>query len=361
MTKRRYSLKTVAIWVIALNGILGGLGLVLIYYVKTPYQTLNLPAFHLSRWIWRILFGMVVQTIVYFFALNTYYRLLTKRARWQKYLLPSTALLALCVVFYILNDLTIERQEFTVAIDISVKVFNYGLGCFFELGLPLLIAAVTRQLDEKRGQAQKQKTLEQRTFQLEKEKMQADYLFLKAQVNPHFLHNTLNFLYSRALPCSPELSEGILILSQIMRYALEMEEDADGKVLLSREIEHLSHVIRIQELRFPNNLQLAFTVRGDPGTHRVLPFVLITLAENAFKHGDLKNAETPIKLELDISEDGHLRFFCSNKKKSGPRELSTGIGLDNTRKRLELAYGMNYSLYIKDQREAFTVDLVITL
>lgn len=352
---------TVALWVLVFNVVFGGLGLVLIFYVKTPYQTLNLQAFHLSRWLLRILSGIVVQVTVYYFALNWYYRLLLQRASWRRFLLPSAVLLALCIVFYMLNDLTVERQELKVVIDISLKIFDYGLGAIFQLGIPLLIAAITRHLDEKKWQTRNQKILEQRTFQLEKEKMQADYLFLKAQINPHFLHNTLNFLYSRALPVSPELSEGILTLSEIMRYSLEKKEDSDGKVSLSSEIEHLRHIIRMQELRFAENLRLSFVVRGDPDGHRIIPFVLITLAENAFKHGDLRDGQTPVRLELDITPEGRLRFFTANRKKSGPRELSTGIGLDNTRKRLDLAYGENYSLYIKDQREQFTADLTITL
>jgi LytS/YehU family sensor histidine kinase len=299
--------------------------------------------------------------VFYYFALNWYYSLLARKASWTKFLLPTLALIAACFIFFFLYDLTTKKEEFKVALDISMKIFSYSASSIFQILIPLVIAAVTRQLDEKKWQAQNQKILEQRTFQLEKEKMQADYLFLKAQINPHFLHNTLNFLYSRSLPYSSELSEGILTLSEIMRYSLEKEEDADGKVLLTKEIEHVNNIIRIQQLRYSGNLQLSFVIRGEPAGRRILPFVLITLAENAFKHGDLKCPESPVKLELDISEDGRLHFFCSNKKKSGPKELSTGIGLDNTRKRLELAYGENYSLYIKDQRELFTVDLIITL
>jgi two-component system, LytTR family, sensor kinase len=83
--------------------------------------------------------------------------------------------------------------------------------------------------------------------------------------------------------------------------------------------------------------------------------------ENASKHGDLKSTENPVKIELEVGADGRMHFVCSNRKKTGPKELSTGIGLDNTRKRLELAYGENYSLFIKNQRDIFTVDLTITL
>ena len=359
--KRRYSFKKVFIWVAIINGVFMGIALAMIYYVKQPYQAINMQAFSLTRFLIRALVSLAFQCVFDYFALNWFYRLLARKASLKQYLLPTLALMGGCFLYYFLNDVTTGKEEFKIVIDITMKVFSYGLSSIFQIGLPLVIAAVTRQLDEKKWQGQNQKILEQRTFQLEKEKMQADYLFLKAQINPHFLHNTLNFLYARSLPYSSELSEGILTLSEIMRYSLDKEEDADGKVLLSKEIEHVHHIIKIQQLRFGNSLQVIFTLRGDPAPHRILPFILITLAENAFKHGDLKSTDNPVRLELDISTDGRLHFFCSNKKKTGPKELSTGIGLDNTRKRLELSYGENYSLYIKDQRELFTVDLIITL
>jgi LytS/YehU family sensor histidine kinase len=146
-----------------------------------------------------------------------------------------------------------------------------------------------------------------------------------------------------------------------MRYSLDKEEDADGKVLLTREIEHLNNIIRIQQLRFGNALQVIFTIQGNPEGLRILPFILITIVENAFKHGELKDPAHPVTLDLCIDESKQLRFHCVNKKKTGPKELSTGIGLENTRKRLELGYGENYSLYIKDQREAYIADLTINL
>ena len=359
--KYRYSFKKVSLWVLAINTLFGGFALAVLFYVKQPFQTLDMRTFSIARFIARTMTGAVFQIFFYYLSLNWYYRLLARKAAWREYFPPVLVLTVCCFAFYFVYDVTTKKDEYKIAFDISMKVFSYSLGAFFQLLIPLIIAVVTRQLDEKKWQASNQKILEQRTFQLEKEKMQADYLFLKAQINPHFLHNTLNFLYSRSLPCSPELSEGILTLSEIMRYALDKTEDGDGKVPLSKEIEHVQHFLKIQQLRFGHSLQVVFTIRGNPEGRRILPFVLITLTENAFKHGDLKNADNPIRLELDISEDGRLHFFCSNKKKSGPKELSTGIGLDNTRKRLELAYNENYSLYIKDQRELFTVDLIITL
>ena len=352
-----------------INVVFLGLALTMVYFVKVPQQTWNPRTFPLDRFLLRGGISLVFQCIFDYFALNRYYRVMAKKAGWPSYLLVTMALIGVSFVYYIVNDLTLTKSEKPYNIDISMKLFAYSFSAIFQIGIPLAIAAVTRQLDEKKWQGENQKVLEQRTSRLEKEKMQADYLFLKAQINPHFLHNTLNFLYARSLPYSTELSEGILTLSEIMRYSLDKEEDSDGKVLLTKEIEHMNNIIRIQQLRFGNALQVVFTIQGNPEGLRILPFVLITIVENAFKHGELKDPEHPVTLDLCIEDIGatsqgagrKLRFHCVNKKKTGPKELSTGIGLENTRKRLELAYGENYSLYIKDQREAYTADLSINL
>mgnify|MGYP001100479223 FL=1 len=366
--KYRYSFWKVCFWVTLINVILG-LMLTMVYFVKIPQQSWNPRTFPLGRFLLRGAVSLVFQCIFDYYALNHYYRVMAKKGGWPSYLLVTLVLLGATFVYYFVNDITLTGPEKLSQTTISMRLFAYCFSALFQIGIPLAIAAVTRQLDEKKWQGENQKVLEQRTSRLEKEKMQADYLFLKAQINPHFLHNTLNFLYARSLPYSTELSEGILTLSEIMRYSLDKEEDADGKVLLTKEIEHMNNIIKIQQLRFGNALQVVFTIQGRPEGLRILPFVLITIVENAFKHGELKDPEHPVTLDLCIDDTAarapgpgkKLRFHCVNKKKTGPKELSTGIGLENTRKRLELAYGENYSLYIKDQREAYTAALSINL
>jgi sensor histidine kinase YesM len=360
--KRRFSFWRVTLWTTIINVFFGAVVVILIYYVKLPnVSAQQIAIFSLSHYIYRCVVSLVFQCFYFYFALNSFYRLIARRARWPRYVPVSVFYILVTFAFCMLGELADKDQPLKQVLDISLKIFSYSFAALFHLVFSLVTAAIARQLDEKKDQAINQKLLEERTLRLEKEKMQADYLFLKAQINPHFLHNTLNFLYARSLPYSAELSEGILTLSEIMRYSLGNHEDKDGKVLLTQEIEHVHNVIRMQQLRFGNTLQVQFDLTGNPERQRILPFVLITLVENAFKHGELKSADHPVQIRLEICPDGRLHFVCRNKKKTGPKELSTGIGLDNTRKRLGLAYGENYSLYIKDQRDLFTVDLTITL
>lgn len=204
------------------------------------------------------------------------------------------------------------------------------------------------------------RTAEREKLEAEQGRLQAEYAFLRAQINPHFLHNTLNFFYAKSLGTSKELSDGILTLCEIMRYSLKSGEDGQGTTLLSREVEHVQHVIRINQLRFSNRLQVIFDITGDIETIRIIPLVLITLVENAFKHGDLTNKEHPLTIKLKVSEDSRQLYFSTyNLKKKGPKELSHGIGMDNIRKRLHAAYRDNYSLQVQDQEDSFTVTLSV--
>lgn len=186
------------------------------------------------------------------------------------------------------------------------------------------------------------KELELRQLKIEQDRLQAEYAFLRAQINPHFLHNTLNFFYARSLACGGELSEGILTLSEIMRYSLEPNEGA-GTVALASEVEHLKNVIRIHQLRFSHKLQVEFEINGDISGLQIIPLVLITLTENVLKHGALTDVQHPVKLRLEINEArNRLTFSTYNKTKRGPKELSRGIGVENIRQRLQWAYPGRY-------------------
>jgi two-component system LytT family sensor kinase len=299
--------------------------------------------------------GCTFFTFFYFFLLNNYYNLFAGKKGFVHFLVPSVTG-SIVLIAYLIAEINLisAGDAGNQNIRTRVVVFNNLIWVLFLLGVNLLIAYLFYLQDEKKHR----KVLEEQKLQLEVEKSHANYNFLKAQINPHFLHNTLNFLYAKSLPYSPELSEGILTLSEIMRYALGENSVKDGKAALKNEIEHMRNIIKIHQLRFGNSLQVNFEVNGIVNGALIIPFVLITIVENAFKHGNLKSAEHPIDIKLTI-EHNNLYFYCRNKKKTGPKELSTGIGLDNIKKRLDLAYGNQYSLNIKDEADFYTTQLTI--
>jgi two-component system LytT family sensor kinase len=194
----------------------------------------------------------------------------------------------------------------------------------------------------------------------EKEKLELENLLLKAQINPHFLYNTLDFLYAKSLPLSEDLSEGIMKLSDIMRYSLQ-PHDEQGLVWLTDETEHIRNIIDINKLRFSNKLFITTDFNEDARSVKIIPFVLITLVENAMKHGMINNPEYPAMIKLHINDKLQLQFSTWNRKRNGPKELSTGIGLENTLKRLNNFYEDRYTIEIQDETDFFSVRLNINL
>ncbi|WP_341838929.1 sensor histidine kinase [Chitinophaga caseinilytica] len=196
--------------------------------------------------------------------------------------------------------------------------------------------------------------------ELEKQKMDAELSAIKYQINPHFLFNSLSFIYSKTVPLSEEVSNAVLLLSDIMRYALGKEEDAEGKVALTKEITHMKNVIGINQMRFNNKLSIQYSEQLENPGARIAPLILITLVENAFKHGDLLDPANPLVVRTE-ADDQRIRFYIGNKKKQGPKELSTSIGLNNVRQRLQLTYQGNYSFTINETEHFYTAELIIQL
>ena len=148
-------------WVALINGILCGLMLIVIYVIKFPNQTaIDRKAFPVAHFLKMQIVSVVFQSVFNFFALNWYYLLLARRAGWKKYIWPTLALMGGAPLYYLISDLMVNPKEFNVpALDISMKLFYYSIGALFQIFLPLLIAAATWQLDERKRQAHDQKVL----------------------------------------------------------------------------------------------------------------------------------------------------------------------------------------------------------
>ncbi|MBU1822580.1 MAG: histidine kinase [Bacteroidetes bacterium] len=195
--------------------------------------------------------------------------------------------------------------------------------------------------------------------ELQRQVVDARLQSLKYQINPHFLFNSLNFLYAQALPLSERLSRSTLLLSEMMRYALNENSD-EARVPLEQEVQHLENFLEFNQLRFSNRLQVNFTTEGNLRIRRIMPLLLITFVENAFKYGELHDMQHPLCIRLQVTAD-QLSFFVKNKKRGGPKENSTGIGLDNIRRRLLLGYPDRHTLNITEDDQFFTTELILVL
>ncbi|MEO6546686.1 MAG: histidine kinase [Ferruginibacter sp.] len=352
--KKRYPFLTV-LWIVATFNIFFTLFTIFVLIIlQTPEGKTALKEIATVQNNIKTLASIIFQSAFYYYSLNYYNKLIVEKRNALPYLIFTSVLLVVVFCYYLLAANILPQRISTTKTPRAVLIFAFGLSAVFYVCISLLLAYLNNLRDEKKHR----KVLEAQKMQLEVDKSQANFKFLKSQINPHFLHNTLNFLYAKSLPYSAELSEGILTLSDIMRYALNEATGSDDKAPLKDEIEHVRNVIKINQLRFSNNLQVMFEVNGVVNGIEIIPFLLITMVENAFKHGDLQRTDHPIKIRLTI-EHSRLVFYCHNKKKTGPKEISTGLGLDNIRNRLDFAYGKNYKLHIRDDAEFYTTELTI--
>lgn len=203
--------------------------------------------------------------------------------------------------------------------------------------------------------------LEARKKEMENEKLMAELNFLKAQINPHFLFNTLNNLYYLAYSKSENTTEVIAKLSQMMRYMIY--DSNHPKVLLSKEIEYMQSYIGLERMRLNNQIPIEFEVKGNVENVWITPLIFITFLENAFKHGvsnNNPNAWVNISIELEGKE---CVYIVKNSKPTVKNETGekSGIGLQNVKRRLELSYPDKHQLKIEDTPEVHKVQLNLTL
>jgi LytS/YehU family sensor histidine kinase len=245
------------------------------------------------------------------------------------------------------------KIHFTHTILWITNLFIYASAYFY------FQSSIQKQKDLLKSQEEKL-TKEKEKIALEKENIQLENTALRAQINPHFLYNTLDFLYAKALPVSDELSDGVMKLSDIMRYSLK-PQDAEGMVYLADEAEHIQNIIEMNQLRFDNKLNVDFTTSNIPDKVKIMPLLLITMVENVFKHGATNSCEFPVRIALAVDELERLHFSTYNKKRLGPKEHSTGIGLNNTLKRLKNTYGDRCNVSVVDKPDDFKVEINIQL
>lgn len=196
---------------------------------------------------------------------------------------------------------------------------------------------------------------ERRALQAETEKANAELSFLKAQVNPHFLFNTLNNIYSLAVSKSEHTADSIMKLSNIMRY---ITDDArEDKVDLQQEVDCIRDYIDLQQLRLGKNAQAMFTVTGVLEWKKIPPLLLMTFVENAFKYGVSNHEPSPIVIRIETT-DKELYFETMNKLYEKKSQLErTGIGQQNALKRLQHMYPAKHAISIDSSNGFYTVKL----
>lgn len=193
---------------------------------------------------------------------------------------------------------------------------------------------------------------------LETEKLNAELAFLRSQINPHFLFNSLNNIYSLAYKKSDKTPEAILKLSEIMRYMLY--DSNEKTVLLEDEINYLENYIELQKLRFKEKVHVDLHVDMDKEGHRIMPLLLISFLENAFKHGVSTDADKPIRIAISV-QNGRLHLKTENAKNRVNKDQTKGVGLTNLKRRLQLGYPDRHTIHVVESEHYYSSELFIYL
>lgn len=195
---------------------------------------------------------------------------------------------------------------------------------------------------------------------IEEEKNMMELKALKNQLNPHFLFNTLNNLYSYVVTGSPKAADMVLKLSGILDYVLYKSQQSH--VPLAYEIESIENFIGLEKIRYGDRLEVNYNSSGNMEA-KVSPLIIMSIVENAFKHGASGDTNLP-KIDIDIKEqDGIINCRVWNTKSDEKGELNdaykVGIGLSNIKRQLHLLYPNQHNLIVDDQSDTFTIQLTL--
>jgi hypothetical protein len=199
---------------------------------------------------------------------------------------------------------------------------------------------------------------ERRRRETEQANTTAELAFLRSQLNPHFLFNTLNDVYALVYQKSDAAPGALLKLAELLRYMLH--EASHDRVLLRRELEYLHGLIELQRLGTKDQLQLDYQLQGTLAEQTIAPLLLVAFVENAFKHGVLTSAAQPLTLYLALTTTA-LTFRVHNTKHTQQQDQLGGIGLANVRRRLALLYPDRHTLTVTDTPTDFQVTLHLAL
>lgn len=283
-------------------------------------------------------------------------RLLLKQ-RISYYVASAVLLLTLSVMLgYMMEPLTSPlhalKESFS-SLEISPLFKTLTLMRILVINLAFLITGTTVRLYK---EWMKNRIQEK---ELERQKINAELKFLKNQLNPHFLFNSLNSIYSLTHKKSPDAPEAVIALSELMRYMLY--ETNHTTVLLEKEVNYIRRFIQLQRLRLLNSTMVNLEVSGSVTNQKIKPLILISFIENAFKHGTDEKGNSIVNIKIHVNEN-QLIFSCSNFLKKQPNEKEfSGIGLKNSKKRLDLLYPGAHIFEVRQEEDNYTVKLTLIL
>lgn len=282
--------------------------------------------------------------LFYFNAAWLYPRLITKKTWW----LYPPALVLLVVSSYYLKLFLLEWIWPGFRLTADNKAF------IVYPPVPFLLASIFYRVIADR--IRYEKTEKERKA----ERLGAELKFLRSQISPHFLFNTLTTMVSLARKKSDQLEPGLLKLSDLLRYMLY--ESNEEKFPIEKEIQYLKNYIELQQLRFADHTDIRLSISQEPSACTIEPMLLIPFVENAFKHGIGLVAQPFIHITIELRQQQLLFRVVNNyNKQNQAKDSSSGIGLKNVQDRLALLYPRKHRLTITEQDNLYSVQLNLTL
>lgn len=264
---------------------------------------------------------------------------------------------------YLLDEFILEFWKGKISISHKFDfryIITAAYRCIYFMGFALAYYLLRNFLEIKK----KSELLEKQRLndiiqqqRMEQELVNAENAFLKAQINPHFLFNTLDFIYHQVHDSSPEAGEAIIDLSNMMRFAMDAGKNG-GVEVLGKEIEQVETLIHLYQLRKRGKYCIEFKATDEVRELYLIPLVLLTLVENVFKHGELLDQGNPASIRLWVA-DGQLYICTNNGIVASNYTTKSGHGLANTANRLHFAYGEAASLKSQQVNGNFQVELSV--
>ena len=287
------------------------------------------------------------------FFLTCFYSILNvcflTKSTWKSIFLKSIALILILFLLKYFLDVYISKTSLFVQFGENYLI-KFLIFEFWRITQATLYAyAYWIYLNSLKEQKQRREA--------EKKLLKTEIDFLKAQINPHFVFNTLNFVYNKVASIDKESGEAIMSLTRLMRNSVESTKHEQATI--ASEVNMIEEYLYLQKLRFGNRLCVEFKKEGLFSFFAIPPLILISLVENAFKYGIIDDAENPIYISIKVDKDA-LYFVCKNKKRVDFEDKeTTAIGLGNIKRRLEIYYDHNYDLYANETIDIYEVFLNI--
>lgn len=313
--------------------------------------SIMIGAYTFQSALFRVSMGMIFNAILIYMNLYWVFPTYFMKGKYIIHYLIMAALVLSTAYLRVIVDLNYAPEESFLAVE---------HGSFSHFASKVMIGVIVLSFSTSFKYFEdylERRDLEQ---ELKQYKLEAELKLLKTQVNPHFLFNTLNNIYSIAHTNGKEAAPMILRLSDMMRYMLY--ESNEPTVPLDKEIQYLHNYIELQQLKteYPQHIQLSTS--GETAGARIAPMLFIPFLENSFKHGNVSDSDDGFVTGKLSVEKGELVFYLENSVgQVRSKDKTGGIGLENVKRRLAMIYPKKHKLKISQQKDVFIVDLSIQL